>query len=452
MRIALAIACGFFSLGCHGLKPTVPDRECVSSNVSERFGASIGCAPEPDKIIVPPGLALGEPLCEDHAVLLALWNNPAFQELLVDLQLTRSDLIQANLLPNPEVLYYFSAPDKPFRYLVDFPVESLWLRPIRVKNAKWENARSVERLTQAALDLIRDTRQAYADVLLARDRVAVAERGLKVRGRIAELAENRLKAGDASVQEAATGKIDSLLAKQDATRIGFEIALAEERLKNLTGLAGMTQKLILDETPPPKDVPIDGESLVLQAVRERPDAIAADLATFAARERLRLAKIGWVRFLGILDATAGRNTGHEFGPGFRVTLPIFNWNQGGIARAEAELEQLERRRRTVHNQIILDVKLAAVRYDQAKSEIDVLRNSVRPEVEASIIRAEKSKLAGNAAVLLELEATRQLLDTLNREAQLKADLRRAWADLERSVGRKLGGAMQIPLLPKAPSP
>ena len=44
---------------------------------------------------------------------------------------------------------------------------------------------------------------------------------------------------------------------------------------------------------------------------------------------------------------------------------------------------------------------------------------------------------GNINYLLVLEATRQLLDSYVREAQLEADLRRSWAELERSVGRSL---------------
>ena len=95
MRIATAIACGLLPLGCHqGLAPVNSGRESVSQCVSERFGTTVGCAPGPSELIVPPGLSLGQALSEDHAVMLALWNNPAFQELLVELQLTRATLLE----------------------------------------------------------------------------------------------------------------------------------------------------------------------------------------------------------------------------------------------------------------------------------------------------------------------------------------------------------------------
>jgi cobalt-zinc-cadmium efflux system outer membrane protein len=126
-------------------------------------------------------------------------------------------------------------------------------------------------------------------------------------------------------------------------------------------------------------------------------------------------------------------------------VPIFNWNQGGIARAEAEFERAERQSATLRNQIGLDIRLAATRVRQATSESAFLKNSVRPEVEAAVHRAEKSYENGSASYLIVLETTRQLLDMATREAQLRADLRRAVAELERSVGRRLA-------TPKAPTP
>ena len=434
-RLFVCIALLAVAAGCQA--PPARMRNTVSANLEQRTGYTVGTSALPSQVVLPPGLEQGQPLTEEQLVLLALWNNPLFQELLVELQLTRADLVQAGLLPNPEIVYYFSSPDKPFKYLVDFPLEALWLRPVRIRAAERENARAAERLTQTALDLIRDTRQAYADLLLAQERVAVADRSLELRGNIALFAEKRLKAGDASEQESVTAKIDALQAKQDRTRVGFDVTLAEERVKNLTGLAAFAGKLPV--VPPAALVAAepDLDALVDEAVRTRPDAVAAQVATEAAAERLRIAKLGWVRVLGILDATSGRNTGHEFSPALRITLPIFNRNQGLIARAEADLELMSRRRQSVCNQIVLDVRLAHTRYRQSSAELDVLRKTIRPEVDASIRRTQKAYEDGNVPLLIALEASRQLIDTLGREAVLKADQRRAWVELERSVGRRL---------------
>ncbi len=437
-----AVLAGLLS-GC-AVRREACDRGCVSANLAERTGFTVGPAKCDEEVILPNGASLADGPTEDEAVLIALWNNAAFQELLVELRIARGDLIQAGLLPNPEVAYFFPAPQKSFKYLVDAPIEALWLRPIRVAAASEESARVCARLTQAGLDLIRDVRQAFADVLLAEGRRRVADEAVRIRSQIARLADARLTAGDISVQEAAAARIDALQAKQDAARVAYDVALAEERLRHLLGIGDDRSPLKLVNTPPPLRDDLDDEALCAEAIGTRPDALAADLAVAAAAERLRLSKVSWIRLLGILDATSGQGKGREFGPGFRVTLPIFNWNQGAIARAEAEWQKAARQQQTVRDQILLDVRQAYFRYTQARVEMEILGKQVLPEVEAAIRRAESAYREGGTPYVVVLETTRQFLDSHLRQEQLQAELRRAWADLQRSVGRRLDAPSTVP--------
>ena len=428
-------------LGCR--TPPASGVSTVSAKLTDRFAQSVSDAKTLGQVCLPPGVTLDGGLTEDAAISVALWNNPAFQELLVDLGLARADLIQAGLLPNPEFVYYFGATDKPFKYLFDFPIDALWLRPIRVKAAARDADRASDRLTQAGLDLIRDVRVAYADVVLARDRQRVANEALKLRGDIAAFATKRLDAGAIAAQEQATAKIDALIAAQETVRVGYDIPVAEERLRNLLGLGLLRGPLALDPSPVPGRQTLDVDRLTLDALATRPDALAAASLLQAAQARVRFNKIAWVRLLGLGDATSGRVLGHEFSPAFRVTLPLFNVGQGGVARAEAELQRAERNQQTVANQIILDVQRADLLFQQAAAEHDFVRNKVRPEVETAIRLAQAAYREGEVTYLIVLEVTRQLLDNYLREATLQGDLRRTWAELERSVGRKL---------PPAPAP
>lgn len=443
---ALGVFALFALVGCQ-TSPHAPDRDTVSAYLTQRIGQPVGCDAGTSGVSLPPGASLDDGITEDEAIAIALWNNAAFQELLIDLGIVRGDLIQAGLLPNPEFIYFFQVPDKPFKYAFELPIEAIWLRPIRVRTAANEADRTTQRLTQAGLDLMRDVRQAYADVVLARERVRVAQEGVNLRGQIAMFAEKRFKAGDASEQEAATGRIDAAQAEQDAARIGYDVPILEERLRNLMGIGPLRGPLPLDPSPLPPCRTFDADALTHKAMGSRPDALAAAEAVAAAEARLQFAKLGWVRLLGIADATSGRATGHEFGPALRFTIPLFNWNQGNIARAEAELERAVRNQKTVAYQIILDVQRAYLQYRQGCSELEVLRTKVRPEVEGAVRRAQAAYREGNVPIFIVLETTRQLLDTDLREAILYGDVRRFWAELERSVGQRL----LPPILP-APRP
>ena len=66
--------------------------------------------------------------------------------------------------------------------------------------------------------------------------------------------------------------------------------------------------------------------------------------------------------------------------------------------------------------------------------------TMQAEVETAIRRAQAAYQEGNVPIFIVLETTRQLLDNYLREAILVADLRRFWAELERSVGRRLATA------------
>ncbi len=422
-------------VGCQ-TAPHAPDTTTVAAHLTRRIGQTIPCQVGPGEIVFPPGTSLDDGITEDEAVAIALYNNAAFQELLVDLNIARGDLIQAGLLPNPEFVYFWPMSEKPYKYLFDLPIEAIWLRPIRVKSAAREADRVADRLTQAGLDLMRDVRQAHADVVLAHERVRVAREGVSLRGRIAELAEKRFKAGDTSEQEAATGRIDSAQAQQDAARVGSDVPVLEERLRNLMGIGLIRAPLRLDALPPPQCQVLDADALTKEALASRPDALAAAEAVAAAQARVTFAKLGWVRLLGIADATSGKDS-HVLGPAVRFTVPIFNWNQGNIARADAELERAIRNQTTVANQIILDVNRAYFQFRQSCNELEILRTKVQPEVEGAVKRAQAGYQAGNIAIFIVLENTRQRLDTDLREAQLHGDLRRFWAELERSVGRRL---------------
>src|SRR5262245_66481525 len=81
LTLGTILAC-LVPAGC--ANPPSCDRECVSRKVEGRFGQPVGPGPRADRVLVPEGIEAGRPLAEDQAVLLALYNNAAFHEALVE--------------------------------------------------------------------------------------------------------------------------------------------------------------------------------------------------------------------------------------------------------------------------------------------------------------------------------------------------------------------------------
>jgi cobalt-zinc-cadmium efflux system outer membrane protein len=97
----------------------------------------------------------------------------------------------------------------------------------------------------------------------------------------------------------------------------------------------------------------------------------------------------------------------------------------------------------VRDRIVLEVNQALTQYLQAQENLDILREGILPQLEDAVERAEEAYGAGNISFLLVLETTRRLLETRLSEVEADASLRRARAELERSVGRRLEDAHQL---------
>jgi len=436
LRVASLAMLATTLAGCAGAR-LHHGRHSVGSEIESRTCYTLGPAPNPCEACIPPGVDWDDGLLEDEAVAIALWNNAAYQELLAELGLTRADVIEAAQLTNPSFSTMFPVGVKQLEFTLNVPLEAIWLRPLRLAAAQRRSQETANRLVQDGLDLIRDVRLAYADLLLAQDLRQIAVENAALRGRIAGLADARVRAGSASGLDASTSRIDEMVQRQQAAQLEHEVELARQRLRTLMGME-LTEVGLEPAPPTVPDLPYDLDALVGEALLGRPDLLAAELACEAAQHRATLARRDYFHLAAILpDANGDGKKGFEAGPGLEFTVPIFHQNQGAIARADAEVERAERHFVTVRDKVALEVQQAYTRCVQARQALQTWDDRIVPTVEDAVAKAEKAYIAGGTSLLLMLETSRRLLDSQVERAQAAAELRRAAAELERSVGGRV---------------
>jgi len=427
-------------------------REHVAGGVEWRTGFRIAAGNEAVHPVVPIGVAIDDGVSEDEAVMLALWNNEAFNEALADLGFTRAEVIQAGLLTNPTFSVLFPIGHKQLEFTTTLPLEALWLRPRRVAVAKADSERVAERLVQNGLDVVRDVRLAFADVTRLTQRSQLATEAAQLHGRIAELADARVRAGDASALEISAARIEAQRAREESARQNQELVLARERLRALLGLVFSEADFQFEGSPEAPCVDLNVRVLVSDALAARPDVRAAEITVDAACGRAGLAQLEYLSVAGVIDANGDGEKGFEAGPGLLLTLPIFHRNDGGIARAEADIERSMSHLDTVRSRVALEVREAHARYAQAREQVAIWREQILPPADEALRQAEMAFANGDAPLLIVLETTRQLLDARARTVEAEANLRRAWAELERSAGQRLSGEPGPSLSPSESSP
>jgi cobalt-zinc-cadmium efflux system outer membrane protein len=122
------------------------------------------------------------------------------------------------------------------------------------------------------------------------------------------------------------------------------------------------------------------------------------------------------------------------GPGFVLELPVLNWNNGKKARAKAEMEQAALQYLAVRQRIAREVNEAHAGYVAARRSLEIAHSEVLPEARVAAGRAENAYAVGEISYLDLLAFKRGLLDSELRAAEAEADMRRALAALQSSVG------------------
>lgn len=413
--------------------------------------------PQSAPVKLPAGVTLDDGLSEDEAVAIALWNNAALQFDLAQLGLAQADLIEAGLLRNPTLQVLLPLGFQQFEMLASLPSEVLWQRKRRVAAAKLEYDRIAKSLEQNGLNLARDVRVAYVNLALAEARKRVADQAVQLRGEIVRITNARLRLGDISELEASAVQVELATAEEQRVRFARDIDLAQERLKFLLG---DTQRALSFRIAPPapQDAPIIPASITIaapvagttaapvagdaldallaDAFAHRPDLRAAELAIEAAAARAKWERSRLFSLAALLSIKRGEGLGFSPRPGFSAELPIFHRNQGGIARADADVARASKQYLSVKEQIAAEVREAFVQYQQAREALAVYRARLLPQTQAAVALAEQSYRRGEQPYLFVLETSRQAVDARLREAELQADIERATAQLTRSIGRK----------------
>ncbi len=417
------------------------DRSRITMEIEERIGHGLRppeAIPKVNMFSLPPGVSLEGALSEQDAVAIALWNNADLLATLAELGLARADLIEAGLLVNPDLQMLFGIGTKPFELLLSLPIQALWQRPRRVAAAELDLESVSQGLVQNGIDLVRDVRIGHSELTLAEQQAEIQAEAARLRKQIADLTDVRLKHGDINALEARRVRMEALTAEDAAARAERQVGIMQERLRILLGLRGDHTDFSVEPSQLLVEPPPEEKELVETALSSRPDLRAAEMAIEAAGRRAGWERSRILAFVAPLLSTKGVGTsGIKSGPGVNVEIPLFNRNQGGISRSEAEVELATLRYLALVDQVEFEVRNSRRKLLQAQEILKRIQSGLLPTIEETISLAEKAHANGDISYLDFRLASTPVFDVRLSEVNAAAALRQALAELERAVGRRL---------------
>ncbi len=291
---------------------------------------------------------LAAPLSEDAAVEVALLNHRGLQARLAELGVADADLAQLGRLPNPGFSFgrVRQGDEREIERGLHFSLGTLLLMPLAQEAEARRLGVMQQQAALAVLAHVADVKKAQVRAVAAAQTRQYMQQVMDAADASAELARRMAEAGNFNrLQRAREHGFFAEAALNLARAQQAEVA-TREQLNRLLGLWGEQLRYTLPERLP--DLPA---TLADTADLER-EALATRLDLQAGRAELdALARnLGLTRRTGFINAVQlnlSRNSANEAPPqtGWELEfqLPIFDWGQARVARAEAlYMAQVER--------------------------------------------------------------------------------------------------------------
>jgi outer membrane protein, heavy metal efflux system len=387
----------------------------------------------------------------DQAIDLALAHNHSIKATRTLILQNQAQEITANLRPNPtlggdsQFVPFFSPQDfsgenlnetQQFDIGIGYLFERGHKRQRRLQAARDQTAVTRAQVTDAERTLAFNVGQQFVSVLLAESTLQFALEDLKGFQQTVDIGETQLKAGY-------IGQGDYLKIKLQLLQFQTDVSAA--RLARAQALVGLREFLGYNAVPADFDVigdlayePLKANQadLQLKAMRQRPDFQAAELGITAARSQILLAKANAkVDVNGTYDFThvSGENTASIF---VNFELPIFNRNQGEIARTGYALTQAQEQQEAVSDTVLSDVANA---YEAVKSNDEVVQlytSGYLKQAQDSRDISEYAYKRGAASLLDFLDAERSYRSIQLAYRQALASYMTALEQLKEAVGTR----------------
>jgi cobalt-zinc-cadmium efflux system outer membrane protein len=431
-----------------GIEPLTPLPETVEPLP---LGGGFG---RPEEILPEPvgGMTISEAIER----LLRLNLELRAQEL--EISKARADLLTAGLRGNP--LVYTDASLVPYGNFAGSgggptQYDANVTLPLDVNNKRQrriEVATRAQRVTEALFqDAVRlqidNLYTAWADVLAARASIRFLQAGIASLEAQKRATEALVRRGEMSRSE--VNNVEILLDSADLTLLEAQ-ETADDAMRTLAALLAIApeeaetfplrgQLHYEDVTLPPVD------DLVARARAHRPDLMAFRLGVDRARSEVRLARANRLddAFLIYQPLTAqeglerGDRAAYSWAMGVTVPLPVFNRNQGNIARAEHTVVQTMNQVANLERQVLLEVQRAEAAFTVTRATIRRIETEILPAASENLELALRGGGADDESAIAIIEAQRAYGDISRKYLEALVRHRRSMFRINTAVGQRV---------------
>jgi len=386
----------------------------------------------------------------DQAIQLAIEHNHALKAARTLIQQSQAQEVTAGLRPNPVFTYDdLFVPLTPSQFtsnnlnqITEFDVGLSYLwerghkRQARIRAARDQTAVTQSQVSDNERALSFSVGQQFIGVLLAKSNLDFAKQDLQSFQQTVDISEARYKAGDISEGDLLKIKLQLLQFQTDVSSAELNLAQARASLRSFLGYDTVPENY--DVAADLAYMPLHGnkEDLQSMALRLRPDLRAAAQGVTAAQSQHQLAVADGKRDITTtLDYThvSAINSASFI---FNMEIPIFNRNQGEIARTQYAITQSQETKTSAQETVMTDVSTAYEAAREGETIVKLYESGYLKQSADSRDISEYAYRRGAASLLDFLDAQRSYRATQLAYRQSLATYMLALEQLREAVGTR----------------
>ena len=292
----------------------------------------------------------------DQAIAATLTADPVLRIGQAEINQARAELLGASLLPNPTLgiagdTMPFNRRDAgmepEFTVQMEMPLD--WFlfakRAAEMNSARWGVQQTQAEYADLVRQRITETAIAFYDVLEAKASLSIARQDLEILTGVEEVTQRAVEAEGVSSVELDRIRLELFRHRQELLEMEAEVNIAKARLWAQFGRTNREQGFDIRGS---LDVPLTATPYPIEeafelAKRNRPDIRALRIQVNKAQADREVERRNAFPDVSLSGGYVKEylHDGHEpgWGIGISVTVPLFDRNQGGRARAQAALRQ-----------------------------------------------------------------------------------------------------------------
>lgn len=379
----------------------------------------------------------GAGLTLQTALALALEANPEISAALREREAIEGVIVQAGTRPNPSVSALIEDTRSSTRQTTlqfNQPIELGGKRDSRIKAATLGYDLTGFEINRKKYEITANVNLTFREVLIAQERLKLAQSSLTLATRAKDIASKRVLAGKISPVEETKSKVAESAVKMEVNQA---TSLLNNARKGLTALWGNSNPTFdfadgevdkIDVLPP--------VSSLIEAVQKSPGMQRANLEV---ERRKAFAELEDAKRTPDITISVGGRRNEELGLnqavfGVSVPIPLFDRNQGNIQEALSRTEKAKDELSITQIQLRNTVAQAYERWQANYSAVELLKTDILPSAQNIYDSTTRGFELGKFNFLDVLDAQRTLFQAKGQYLNALLASYQAIADIERIVG------------------